>query len=121
MIARIGRWCYRHRRATLLTWIVVLFGVGALGNSIIGSDFSSKMEIPASESASGFDVITANFPEQGAGGRSGSIVFKAEQGVDDPEVQAAMTDLFDQVGSSVPTTSRGRARSIPTAPSRSPR
>ena len=98
MIARIGRWCYRHRRATLLTWIVVLFGVGALGNSIIGPDFSSQMEIPASESASGFDVISANFPEQGAAGRSGSIVFKAEQGIDDPEVQAAMTDLFDEVG-----------------------
>ena len=98
MIARIGRWCYRHRRATLLTWIVVLFGVGALGNSIIGPDFSSQMEIPASESASGFDVISANFPEQGAAGRSGSIVFEAEQGVDDPEVQAAMTDLFDEVG-----------------------
>ncbi|MEN9645595.1 MAG: hypothetical protein RL238_2264 [Actinomycetota bacterium] len=98
MIARIGRWCYRHRRATLLTWIVVLLGVGALGNSIIGSDFSSKMEIPASESASGFDVITEYFPQQGASGRSGSIVFKAEQGVDDPEVQAAMTALFDEVG-----------------------
>ena len=98
MIARIGRWCYRHRRATLLTWIAVLFGVGALGNSIIGPDFSSQMEIPASESASGFDVISENFPEQGAAGRSGSIVFKAEQGIDDPEVQAAMTDLFDEVG-----------------------
>ena len=98
MIARIGRWCFVHRRATLLTWIVVLLGMGAIGNAIVGPAFSSKMEIPASESASGFDVLNQYFPGQGAGGRSGTIVFKAEQGVDDPEVVAAMTDLFDSVG-----------------------
>jgi RND superfamily putative drug exporter len=97
MIARIGRWCFVHRRATLLTWIAVLLGMGAIGNAIVGPAFSSKMEIPASESASGFDVLNQYFPGQG-GGRSGTIVFKAEQGVDDPQVVAAMTDLFDSVG-----------------------
>jgi hypothetical protein len=82
MIARLGRWCFVHRRATLLTWIVVLLGVGALGNAIVGSAFSSKMEIPASESASGFTVLNDYFPGQGAAGRAtGTIVFKAEQGV----------------------------------------
>ncbi|MBI4933426.1 MAG: MMPL family transporter [Actinobacteria bacterium] len=95
MIARIGRWCFVHRRATLLTWIVVLLGMGALGNAIIGPDFSSKMEIPASESASGFDVLDANFPGQASGGRNGTIVFHAEQGVKHPEVVAVMTELFE--------------------------
>ncbi len=98
MIARLGRWCYVHRRATLLTWIVVLIGVGALGNAVVGSAFSSKFEIPASESASGFTVLNTYFPGQGSAGRaSGTIVFKAEQGVNDPEVKAAMTDLFTKV------------------------
>jgi putative drug exporter of the RND superfamily len=79
MIARLGRWCFVHRRATLLTWIIVLVGVGALGNSIVGSAFSSKFEIPASESASGFEVMNEYFPGQGSAGRAtGSIVFKAE-------------------------------------------
>ena len=98
MIARLGRWCYVHRRATLITWIVVLLGVGALGNSVVGSDFSSKFEIPASESASGFEVLNTYFPGQASAGRgSGTIVFKAEQGVKDPAVMAAMTELFTTV------------------------
>lgn len=98
MIARLGRWCFVHRRATLLTWIAILIGVGALGNTIVGPEFSSKLEIPASESATGFKVLNESFPGQGSAGRSsGSIVFKADQGVTDPAVQAAMTTMFEQV------------------------
>ena len=98
MIARLGRWCFVHRRATLLTWIAILIGVGALGNTIVGPDFSSKLEIPASESATGFKVLNESFPGQGSAGRSsGSIVFKADQGVTDRAVQAAMTTMFEQV------------------------
>lgn len=98
MIARLGRWCFVHRRATLLTWLVLLVGVGALGNAVVGPDYSSKMEIPASESASGFEVLNASFPGQASAGRSGgSIVFKATQGVTDPAVQTAMTEMFDKV------------------------
>jgi RND superfamily putative drug exporter len=98
MIARIGRWCFVHRRVTLITWIVVLLGMGAIGNAIVGPAFSSKLEIPASESASGFKVLSENFPGQGSAGRAnGTIVFKADAGVTDPAVKTAMTTMFEQV------------------------
>ena len=38
----------------------------------------------------------SEFGGQGAG-QVGTIVFRAEQGVDDPEVQAAMEAYFDEV------------------------
>ena len=98
MIARLGSWCFQHRRPVLAAWLLALIGIGVLGNGIIGPAFSSEFEIPASESASGFDVLTEYFPGQGAGGQSGSIVFEAEQGVADPAVAAAMTELFTEVG-----------------------
>jgi RND superfamily putative drug exporter len=98
MIARLGRWTFQHRRTTLIAWLVALVGFGALGNVIVGPSFSSAFEIPASESASGFDVMSEFFPQQGASRQSGSIVFRAEQGVADPAVRAAMTEFFGEVG-----------------------
>ncbi len=96
-MARLGRWTFQHRRTTLIAWLVALVGFAALGNVIVGPSYSSAFEIPASESASGFDVMSEFFPQQGASRQSGSIVFRAEQGVTDAAVQAAMTDYFVEV------------------------
>ena len=92
MIARLGRVCYQRRRLVLALWFVVLIGVNALGGAV-GTAFDTTFSIPASESRDGFDVIDEHFPDVGAG-MGGSIVFAAEQGVDDPEVQAAMEAMF---------------------------
>ena len=97
MIARIGRWCFLHRRSTLLAWFIVLVGIGALGNGIVGNSYSSEFEIPASESATGFEVLDEWFPAQGAGGQQGSIVFSSEKGVAHPDVTGAMTEIFARV------------------------
>ena len=98
MIRGLGRWTFQHRRTTVIAWLVALVGFGALGNVIVGPSFSSAFEIPASESASGFEVMSEYFPQQGASRQSGSIVFRAEQGVADPAVTAAMTEFFGEVG-----------------------
>ncbi|MEZ5227517.1 MAG: MMPL family transporter [Acidimicrobiales bacterium] len=58
---------------------------------------NGEFSIPAPESSSGFEVLGEYFPGQGTGGQVGSIVFKAEQGVNDPEVVEAMSELFDEV------------------------
>ena len=62
----------------------------------IGASSDSSFSIPDSESKSGFDTLDAYFGGAGSG-RSGTIIFRADQGVDDPEVVAAMTELFDEV------------------------
>ncbi len=69
-----------------------MIGAGA----IVGSSFDSGRVPPSSESSQGFDVIDEYFGGVGSG-RSGSIVYRAEQGVDDPDVVAAMSSMFDQV------------------------
>ena len=97
MIARIGRWCFRNRRSTLAAWFIALVGVGVLANGIIGPSFSTQFSIPASESADGFDVLSEHFAEVGVGRLGGSIVFRAEQGVTDPDVQTAMSQMFAEV------------------------
>ena len=97
MIARIGRWCFLHRRTTLIAWLIALVGIGAMSSNVVGSSYSSQFNIPASESASGFDVLSRFFPKQGLGDRSGSIVFEAPQGVKDAAVVREMTSLFSEV------------------------
>ncbi len=93
--ARLGRFGFRRRWLVLGSWIAVLVTVFALVGTI-GASSDSSFSIPDSESKRGFDTLDEFFGGAGSG-RSGTIVFMADQGVDDPEVQAAMTELFDQI------------------------
>ena len=97
MISRLGRWCFARRRTTVLVWFLALVGFGVVGNGIVGSAYSTQFDIPASESASGADVLGQYFAGQGLGGRAGSIVFESSATVADPKVVSAMSALFDKV------------------------
>jgi RND superfamily putative drug exporter len=93
--ARLGSAAFRHRWRVLLSWAAVLVTVFALVGTI-GASSDSSFSIPDSESKRGFDTLDEYFGGLGAG-RSGTIVFRADQGVDDPAVVEAMTALFDEV------------------------
>src|SRR5262245_48358958 len=76
-------------------WIaVLLFGNGIAGG--VGDKFRDEFNLPDSESRTGFDILDAHFGGQGTG-PTGTIVFTADQGVDDPEVRSQMQDLFTYV------------------------
>ncbi|MBK5288896.1 MAG: MMPL family transporter [Acidimicrobiia bacterium] len=97
MFRSLARWCFRHRWLVVGLWLVALVGVNAIGASI-GAANQSGFETPASESTAGLAILNRNFPGSGGGRLGGSIVFKAAAGVQAPEVQAAMTELFGEVG-----------------------
>jgi RND superfamily putative drug exporter len=101
LIARLGGWCFSHRFAAVGVWLLALVGVfGAAG--LIGPAYQDAFDVPGSESSEGFAVLEEHFAHLGAGGQSGTIVFRAEQGVDDPQVVAAMDDLFALVDAGFP-------------------
>ncbi|MDZ7732911.1 MAG: hypothetical protein U5R31_07150 [Acidimicrobiia bacterium] len=83
-----------RRGRVVAAWFaaLVLFGVAAGG---LGSDFRSDFQLE-SEASRGFDILEEEFAGAGAG-LEGSIVFEAQQGVEDPEVRSAMTAYFDEV------------------------
>jgi len=93
---KLARWCFVHRRIVVLAWIaaIVLAGVGV---GAVGSDFEGAPEAPESETRTGLEVLEEGFDGFG-GGPQGSIVFRAEQGVEDPEVRAALEPLFARAG-----------------------
>ncbi|TVR25248.1 MAG: MMPL family transporter [Ilumatobacter sp.] len=97
MFARLARWCFHRRWLTVGIWFALLAGLGVLGNVVIGPDSSSEFEIPASESASGFEVLNEAFGENGGSGQSGTVVFRADAGVESAEVTAAMSAFFAEI------------------------
>ena len=100
-LTRIGAWCFDHRIAAVGLWVVGLAAILGVAGAV-GPAYDAAMNIPESESADGFDVLEEHFPDLGAGGMSGTIVFRADQGVDDPAVTAAMEGLFALVEAGLP-------------------
>ena len=92
MFVRLGTWCHNRRKTVVVLWVAALFVLGGV-SSAIGTDFKEDFNGPDVESQTGFDILNEHFGGQGAG-LTGTIVFRAEQGVDDPEVQAGMEELF---------------------------
>jgi putative drug exporter of the RND superfamily len=100
-LTRVGGWCFDHRIAAVGVWLSGLAAVlGAA--AAIGPAYDAVLDIPDSDSADGFAVLDEHFSELGAGTQSGTIVFRADQGVDDPEVTAAMGELFARVDAGFP-------------------
>ena len=95
MLARLARWCVSHRWLTIFgIWVPILIGVNVVAGAA-GSAFSTDFTFPDSESAEVITQLETVSPEDA--GFPGQIVFHAEQGVDDPEVQAAMEEIFAEV------------------------
>ena len=91
----LARSCFRHPWRGVVVWLVVLFL--ALGASQrLGEAYSGDLAISGTESHDGNDILKRHFSGAGAG-PAGTIVFRAEQGVDDPEVRSAMGELFARV------------------------
>jgi RND superfamily putative drug exporter len=89
---RLARWCFENSAKVVGLWAVVFVTIG-VSTGVVGPAYDGSFEIPDSDSASGFELIETYFGGAGAG-LPGSIVFEAEQGVDDDEVKKAMKRLF---------------------------
>ena len=100
-IARLGGWCFGHRLKAVGLWLFALIVVfGAAG--AVGPAFEDTFDVPGSDSSAGFAVLKEHFAHLGTGGQSGTIVFRAQQGIDDPQVTAAMEKLFALVDAGFP-------------------
>jgi RND superfamily putative drug exporter len=62
----------------------------------VGTAFQDEFNLPNVESKTGFDILEKHFGGQGTG-ITGTIVFRADQGVRDPAVRSAMEGLFAKV------------------------
>jgi RND superfamily putative drug exporter len=96
MISRLAGWCHDRRRIVLLLWIAGLI-LANMGASAVGDAYRQDFSLNGFESTDGFTLVASEFDDGSGSPQSGQIVFTAEQGVDDPEVQAAMEEMFAAV------------------------
>jgi RND superfamily putative drug exporter len=76
-------------------WVAGLLLAG-VASGAAGNAFKEDFNMPDVESKRGFDILDEHFGGEGTGW-VGTIVFQAEQGVDDPSVQEPMEELFAEV------------------------
>ena len=86
---------YRRRKTVLVVWIVALVG-GFMLSGAIGGAFKTEFKLPGTESQAAYDLLENS---QGFRDRQiqAQIVFQADQGIDDPEVEQAMEELFAEI------------------------
>jgi RND superfamily putative drug exporter len=92
----IARWCQKHRLVTVLVWMALIVGLGALTSSA-GTKYNDTMSIPASESSQAMDLLKQAMPA--SAGDSDTVVWHTSGGakVTDAAVRAKMTDTLNQI------------------------
>jgi len=95
----IARWCHRHRLVTVLAWLALIVGLGALTGAA-GTKYNDTMSIPASESSQALDLLKNALPA--ASGDADTVVWHTTGGVKvtDPAVRKTMTDALDAIATS---------------------
>jgi RND superfamily putative drug exporter len=91
----LAEFCYRRRRLVVGGWVLFLVGLFALSMAI-GGEYRTEFELPDSESARAIDLLE----ERGVTDRTGfpaQIVFRADNGVNDPAVKQTMEKFFADV------------------------
>ena len=95
VLKSLASWCYRHRGIVVALWLVALVGSSAASRAI-GTDFSTKFQLPNTQSAEALTLLQRDFPT--ASGTSDQIVFEAMSGtLRGAAERASISQVLDKV------------------------
>ena len=96
-MAALARWCFRHKVAVLLVWVVALLGIGA-GAGMWGSAYSTSFSLPNTDSTRAMDLLQSS--DAKASGDQDTVVFQAKAAgtkVTDADIQQTMNQVFAKI------------------------
>jgi RND superfamily putative drug exporter len=96
MFARLGRWCYDHRRLVPAVWLGALLVLGGVLGAV-GTKTKTDFDLPDVESRRATDVLTEHFPGAAGAGMGGRLVFESDTDLRDPELHAPLVAFLDAV------------------------
>jgi len=97
-LAKLARWCFRHRRIVVIGWLAVIAVLVGLTASI-GTAYSDSFSLPGTESTKALSLLSSAFPAQA--GDSDTIVIHVRSGsVHDPAVQFKVSSMLGRVAKS---------------------
>ncbi|MGE0309117.1 MAG: MMPL family transporter, partial [Acidimicrobiia bacterium] len=88
---RLADFCYRKRRFVLLAWIVALVVIVGIGSSV-GSEHRANYQTPGAEATKAYQLLGERFPARA--GDAINVVFRADAGIDDPQVKSRVEKLI---------------------------
>ncbi|MFN8113261.1 MAG: MMPL family transporter [Solirubrobacterales bacterium] len=91
---KLADFCIRHRRLTVLAWVVALFATGALAGAA-GESFSTNFQLPDSDSTKALNLLKERDPNKS--GDQIQVVYADPSGVETPEVQGEINSLLSEV------------------------
>ena len=80
----LARFCYRRRRLVVLAWLALLVGINVLAG-VVGTNFTTNLSAPNTESTRASDLLAANFKAQS--GDSVQVVMRGTPSMRDPAVE----------------------------------
>jgi putative drug exporter of the RND superfamily len=97
LLARLGRFSFRHRRLVISVWVLLLAAIVAV-LAVLGGKFDDRFTIPGTESQTALDRLAAAQPT--AAGVGAQIVFVAPAGttVTEPQYATAIERVVAAAG-----------------------
>jgi RND superfamily putative drug exporter len=94
-MSAIAGWCFRRRFVVIAAWVVVLIGLGGLGQAV-KSNYDNSFSLPGTGSAMAEQLLARAVPAQA--GDSDTIVWRVSHGtVRDAAVVARMAGVLNRV------------------------
>ncbi|WP_051426123.1 MMPL family transporter [Jiangella gansuensis] len=94
LLGRLARVSFRNRWRVVAAWLVAIAAAVGLSTAYAG-DFAADYSAPGSDSRQAQDLLEARFPTQS--GDTVDVVVHADGPVTDPEIQADVTALLDEL------------------------
>jgi RND superfamily putative drug exporter len=91
----VADFCIRHRRLTVLAWIVALIAAGAAASSA-GESFSTNFQLPDSDSTKALNLLEDRFPAQS--GDQIQVVYADPGGLEQAATKQQVDDLVTELG-----------------------
>ncbi len=93
---RVGRFSFRRRWFVLITWLIILTGMG-VGAATLSGPTSNTFTMPGMESTEAFELMNERTPGAAADGASARVVFQAPERERLADHRAAVDDVLAEL------------------------
>ena len=97
MLRRLSTACFRHRRLTLLLWVLLVIGA-SLASSTFGGKFATGGRLPGTDSDRAYELLLQEAPDNGnIAGDVAQLVIVSPTGFDDEVTRTGVDQLLAEV------------------------